>query len=144
MLSRIYKKFEYTNYWLNYELQQNKKYPHISAEELYQKLKGKNKDFDENNLKYVKAIKDCTNLTSSPFCNALEEYREKRKELSEMNNTFIKCPSYEFKKLPKNEEAIRKKMVKVMQSYFGIHPSYLSGRHTSITAFIPCRSWLHP
>lgn len=51
MLSRIYKKFEYTNYWLNYELQQNKKYPHISAEELYQKLKGKNKDFDENNLK---------------------------------------------------------------------------------------------
>lgn len=51
-----------------------------------------------------------------------------------MNNTFIKCPSYEFKKLPKNEEAIRKKMVKVMQSYFGIHPSYLSGRHTSITA----------
>ncbi|SBT57129.1 PIR Superfamily Protein [Plasmodium ovale wallikeri] len=50
MLSKIDNKFEYTNYWLNYELEENKKYPHISSEKFYQKLKGKDKTYEENNL----------------------------------------------------------------------------------------------
>ncbi|SBT57927.1 PIR Superfamily Protein [Plasmodium ovale wallikeri] len=53
MLTKVDKKYEYTNYWLNYELEQNKKYPLISAELLYHKLKEKDQNFDENNLQHT-------------------------------------------------------------------------------------------
>ncbi|SBT54375.1 PIR Superfamily Protein [Plasmodium ovale wallikeri] len=184
MLSEIYKKYEYTNYWLNYELKQDKKYSHISAKEFYKKLKGKDKDFDENNLQdtihnisevqlnnmkileklyvnyfelqdiifvyvtrnkecstysnicyeqYEEAIKDCTNLNSTNFCKALEEYREKHELLLEMNTNLRICQNDELKKLPKNEEAIKEEMDRALQSVRDIHPSQPSEAYTGIT-----------
>ncbi|SBT58092.1 PIR Superfamily Protein [Plasmodium ovale wallikeri] len=50
MLSNIDNKFEYANYWLNYELEENKKYLHISSEKFYQKLKEKDQTYEENKL----------------------------------------------------------------------------------------------
>ncbi|SBS93758.1 PIR Superfamily Protein [Plasmodium ovale curtisi] len=43
-------KFIKANYWLNYELEENKKYPHTSSEKFYQKLKGEDQTYEENNL----------------------------------------------------------------------------------------------
>ncbi|SBT58134.1 PIR Superfamily Protein [Plasmodium ovale wallikeri] len=50
MLSNIDNRFEYANYWLNYELEENEKYLHTSSEEFYKKLKEKDQKYEENNL----------------------------------------------------------------------------------------------
>lgn len=108
MLSEINKKYEYTNYWLNYELKQDKKYSHISAEEFYQKVKGKNKDFYENNLQdTIQDISEVHLNNMKILENLYVNYFELHDIISVYKTSNKSCSTYSNICYEQYEEAIK-------------------------------------